>query len=49
MDQSEADARRTRKLELRGYRVLRFWNNEVFDNIDGVLEVIYQALRRPSP
>jgi len=23
-----------------GYKVLRFWDNEVFDNIDGVLEVI---------
>lgn len=28
----------------RGYRVLRFWNNEVFENLEGVLEAIYYAL-----
>ena len=29
---SEAEASRTRFLEAEGYRVLRFWNNEVLDN-----------------
>ena len=24
-------------MESQGYRLLRFWNNEVMDNIDGVL------------
>ena len=23
-----------------GYRVLRFWNSEVFENLEGVLETI---------
>ncbi|HEX8366233.1 MAG TPA: endonuclease domain-containing protein [Allosphingosinicella sp.] len=41
------DAERTRFLEGEGYRVLRFWNNEVMENLDGVLQVIAAAL--PSP
>ena len=44
----ETDAARTRFIERQGYRVLRFWNNDVRDNIDGVVEVIAQALS-PSP
>ena len=39
-----ADERRTAWLEARGYRVLRFWNNEVLQNIDGVIEVIARAI-----
>ena len=42
------DAARTDFLERQGYRVLRFWNNDVRDNIGGVVEVIAQALS-PSP
>ena len=34
------DAARTRKLEERGYRVLRFTNREVLTNFDGVLRTI---------
>ena len=41
---------RTRFLESQGYRVLRFWNNEVLGNIDGVLELIQSAIRTtPTP
>ena len=44
------DERRTGFLASRGYRVLRFWNNEVLENVDGVLSVIEEALKyRPSP
>ena len=44
------DASRTRYLEAKGYRVLRFWNNEVLENIEGVLTVILQTLEsRPPP
>jgi very-short-patch-repair endonuclease len=43
--QSVADAERTAFLQSRGYRVLRFWNNEVLQQIDGVMTVIYEALR----
>ena len=35
-----ADQYRTKLLEREGYRVLRFWNEEVLDNIDGVRETI---------
>ncbi len=46
-DQTEADTRRTYFLEDNGYRVLRFWNNEVLDNIEGVLAIIENALSPP--
>src|SRR4051794_29683074 len=36
----DSDAARTRFLERSGYRVIRFWNNEVTDNLDGVLHRI---------
>jgi BirA family biotin operon repressor/biotin-[acetyl-CoA-carboxylase] ligase len=38
------DANRTRIIEAHGYRVIRFWNNEVLGNIDGVLQVIAQEI-----
>ncbi|MGH6767750.1 MAG: endonuclease domain-containing protein [Xanthobacteraceae bacterium] len=45
-----ADAERTRVIEADGYRVLRFWNNDVLGNIDGVLEEIQRALTTtPTP
>ena len=40
-----ADEERTRRLEMAGYRVIRFWNNDVERNLEGVLESITQALR----
>jgi very-short-patch-repair endonuclease len=49
------DARRVEFLQARGYRVLRFWNNDVLTNIEGVMEVIASALaggegpRAPHP
>ena len=36
-------------LVARGYRVIRFWNNEVLDNLDGVLEMILGALSSDPP
>jgi hypothetical protein len=41
---STADEQRKRYLEANGYRVLRFWNNEVLANIEGVVEVICEAV-----
>jgi very-short-patch-repair endonuclease len=38
------DQTRTRWLENEGYRVIRFWNSEVVDNLEGVLDTIYAAL-----
>src|SRR5690349_11970262 len=40
------DKARTAWFETEGYTVLRFWNNEIFANIDGVLSVIHAALAR---
>ena len=34
------DLERDRLLSENGYTVLRFWDNQVFENLDGVLEVI---------
>jgi very-short-patch-repair endonuclease len=34
--QIEADARRTELMNSKGWRVVRFWANEVVSNIDGV-------------
>jgi very-short-patch-repair endonuclease len=42
--QMVVDARRTEYLQARGYRVLRFWNNEVLSNIEGVMTVIANVL-----
>jgi len=38
--ESAADAERDRWLRTQGFRVLRFWNNDVFRNLQGVLETI---------
>ncbi len=38
------DIARTQFLNNEGYRVLRFWNNEVMENIDGVIQTIGAAL-----
>jgi very-short-patch-repair endonuclease len=46
---SVADAQRTKILEAMGYLVLRYWNNDVMQNIDGVLGDIYAALERHRP
>ncbi len=37
--------RRTKVLEAMGYLVLRFWNNDVMNNTDGVIEEIGAALK----
>ena|ERR1700733_5777911 len=44
-DSIDFDTARTRVLESNGFRVLRFWNNDVIENIEGVLHKISEALR----
>jgi len=39
-DQIGYDEQRSVWLEKRGFKVIRFWNNDVTENIDGVLEAI---------
>jgi very-short-patch-repair endonuclease len=42
---SRSDQRRDRWLTANGFRVLRFWNNEVLRNFEGVMTVLAQALK----
>ena len=42
------DSFRTNELEKLGYRVLRIWNNEVFKNIQGVMDSILNLLNTES-
>jgi|SRR5581483_1973889 len=48
-DRIEEDAMRTQCLEANGYRVLRFWNDDVLKNDDRVVQVIWDALHHPHP
>jgi very-short-patch-repair endonuclease len=46
LEQEEYDEERTEFLKSKGYKVLRFWNNDVMNNIDSVLTVIWDALKK---
>ena len=48
-DTVEYDATRTEFLANAGYHVLRFWNNDVLQNVDGVVQVITDALQGIEP
>ena len=39
------DEERSAFLRTHGIRIVRFWNNEVFHNLEGVLQTIYAALQ----
>jgi very-short-patch-repair endonuclease len=55
--QSAADAERTRWLEAQGYKVIRFWTNEIMNELDAVCAAIIAAshgewpppLPKPAP
>jgi very-short-patch-repair endonuclease len=47
--QEEPDNARSAALHAAGLRVLRFWNNEVLQNTEAVVEAIGNALRTPPP
>lgn len=42
------DAERTEFLNSKGYKVLRFWNNDVMNNMDSVLNVIWDTLNEEN-
>ena len=48
-ERNEYDLTRTLKLEADGFQVLRFWNNEIFNAVDSVLEAIDEKLNTPHP
>jgi very-short-patch-repair endonuclease len=43
--EANADAARSAALARHGYRVIRFWNNDVIGNIEGVVATIEAALK----
>jgi very-short-patch-repair endonuclease len=47
--ESADDDKRTFFLEASGYRVLRFWNNDVLSKTEGVVARILEALDTPPP
>ncbi|HHJ17769.1 MAG TPA: endonuclease domain-containing protein [Gammaproteobacteria bacterium] len=50
LEQQGHDEKRTAFLETQGYRVLRFWNDEILRQTEEVLEVIFRALNEtPHP
>lgn len=40
------DEKRSDFLKAQGLTILRFWNNEVFDELEAVLEVIHRELTK---
>ena len=44
LEQQFADVKRTKMLEQSGFQVIRFFNNDVLNDIDGVLEYIIQKI-----
>jgi len=43
------DRRRDDRLLAEGFKVLRFWNNEIDENLDGVLETIDREISQRAP
>ncbi len=48
LEQEEYDKERTKYLETQGYKVIRFWNNDVMHNIEGVILAIMNELEKQS-
>jgi len=44
LEQAEYDVERTKYFESQGYKVIRFWNNQVMNDINRVIRVIEFAL-----
>jgi very-short-patch-repair endonuclease len=51
MQQQEYDMKRSQWLQKNSFTVMRFWNNDVLDNLDAVVQSIYNHLppSQPSP
>ena len=48
-ERTDADDRRAAEIARYGYRIIRFWNSDVLENLEGVLETIRHALEAPPP
>ena len=40
------DQKRDAEIAARGYRIIRFWNNDVLGNIEGVMQTLLSELRK---
>jgi very-short-patch-repair endonuclease len=49
LERKEYDRERDNWLKKEGYRILRFWDNEVLTNINGILEVIREHCLEHPP
>jgi len=46
LEHEERDTERTQYLESQGYKVIRFWNDKVMNDIEGVVRAIEMALKK---
>lgn len=46
LEQEEYDTERTKYLEAEGYKVIRFWNHDVINNIEGVILAVTDILEK---
>jgi very-short-patch-repair endonuclease len=46
---AQLDRERDAFLRSQGFRILRFWNSEINQNLDGVMESIFAKLKPPTP
>ena len=46
-EQRQQDEQRTRWLEAQGYRVMRFWNNDVLANTEAVAQAVLDEVEKP--
>jgi very-short-patch-repair endonuclease len=44
-----SDAMRTGRLERQGWKVIRFWNNEILANLEGLIQVIVEEVQARLP
>ncbi len=49
LEQEEYDKERTKYLESQGYKVIRFWNNQVMNDMDGVIRAILFVMDNEKP
>ena len=49
LERAKYDAGRTAWLESAGFRVIRFWNNQVLEETEAVRDAIWMAIQRQSP
>ncbi len=47
MDQRQYDTNRSQWLQINGFKTVRFWNSDILDNPDGVMQTIYMHLPQP--